>query len=587
MLDSSVFSDASGIARECIARAVSGEFAMEMDAHSVQVSAPRDAEIQTADLCSPVSFELAKKLGLPPAKVAERLLPRISQALQGAPDGLLAKCGVLNGYLNFSFSSAFFEKAAFEASNRGERFGSSDFGQGKTVVIDFSSPNVGKPLHIGHIRSTILGDSIRNLFSFCGYKTIASNYLCEAGAQVAKLMLAVQEFGAEKIKDEKDLLGYYVKISGQIDADPALKEKAAKILEQMENGDPAVLRGLAAVREISLPPVYKSYGTLGVSFDEECFDSTLVESAKKIVSEAVEKKVAFKDKTGEIVGDLESRCTLPNFILLRSNGTTLYGTRDLALADYRWEKYRFDSDIYVTASEQNLHFKQVFKILEFLGREYVSRCEHIGFGLIFLEGGQKLSSRKGSVLLLEDVLDEAVAKAREEIKRKAEYSEREIGEIAKEVGVAAVKFAVLRVTAEKNIPFSAARAVSFEGDSGAYLQYTFVRCQNILRKAKEQGISFSAPAAHSDYAPSEREVVKLIAAFPSVVESACNKRAPQQLCDYLLKLASAFSSFYAACPVLAAESEGEKKKRLVIVAATKNAMANGLTLLGIRLPEKM
>jgi arginyl-tRNA synthetase len=588
-LKESVFSQACDSARELVANAAKAQFALELAASAVPVFPPRDAAAKTADLSCSISFELAGKLKQPPAAVADALCKAVQAEISAGVAGLFSGCTVLNGYINFSFSGEFFANAATEAAGGNEKFGSHDFGAGKVAVIDFSSPNVGKPLHIGHIRSTILGDSIRNLMGFCGYKTVASNYLCEAGAQVAKLMLGVREFGAGSVRDEKDLLEYYVKISGQIDSDPQLKAKSEQILEAMENGDQSVAADLQRVREISLPPVYESYKTLGITFDEECFDSTLVPQSKAIVAEAVANGLAFKDKAGETVADLESRSKLPNLIILRSNGTTLYSTRDLALADSRWEKYRFDHDIYVTASEQNTHFKQVFKLLELLGRPYVPKCEHIGFGLIFLEGGQKLSTRKGSVLLLEDVLDEAVGKAKEEIKRKAEYSETQMEEIAREVGIGAVKFAVLRVTAEKNIQFSASRAVSFEGDSGAYLQYTFVRAQNILRKAKEQGIEFEGAAGGIEglqFADAEREVVKLVATFPSVVESSCKNRAPQQVCDYLLKLAAAFSSFYAACPVLPAEG-GERKKRLLIVAATRNAMANGLTLLGIRLPEKM
>ncbi|MFQ5406401.1 MAG: arginine--tRNA ligase [Candidatus Micrarchaeia archaeon] len=531
-----------------------------------------------ADASSPVCFSLAKKEKTDPVKLAEKLCEQINKHIKD--NQLVSSCKAEKGYLNFKFSNKFFQQTLLQSQE--ENFGKNDFGQGKTAIIDFSSPNVGKPLHIGHIRSTILGDSIRKLLDFCGYKTTASNYLCEAGMQVAKLMLAVKEFGEKKIKDEKDLLEYYVKINEKIEADEKLKQKANEIVEKMENGDKSTTKLLEKVRNMSLKPIRKNYEVLNVEFDEECFDSTLVETSKKIVQEALDKKIAFKDEKEEVVADLENHSKLSNLIILRSNNTTLYSTRDLALADYRWKKHKFDLNIYVTASEQNTHFRQVFKILELLGRPYVEKCRHLGFGLIFLEGGKKLSTRKGSVLLLEDVLNEAKQKAKEEIKRKGEYSQQETEHIAQTVGQGSLKFAVLRVGAEKNIHFSTKQAVSFEGDTGAYLQYTLVRAQNILNKAER------TDTQKNNYAldDAEQKIVKTIAQFPLIIENACKNRSPQQLCDYLLKLASQFSAFYASHPVLQAKNQ-QQFQRLKIVRATKNVLSNGLGLLGIQKPEKM
>ena len=541
-----------------------------------------------ADLASPICFSLAKELGKNPAELAKELAEEINKQLVKTAAGHLERAEAANGYVNFFFSQKFFDDSVGQAVTAGEGFGSWTFGKGRKIVVDFSSPNVGKPMHIGHIRSTILGDSVRKLLQKCGFNVVGENYLCEAGNQVATLMLGIQEFGPEKLKDDKDLLDYYVRISQKVEGDEELKKKALEIVHKMENGDKSIAGQLKKVRDISLPPLYRNYLALGVEFESEVFDSEVVELGKKMVAEAVEKGAAFKDETGgEIVGNLEEKTKLPNLVILRSNGTTLYSTRDLGLAEERWQKYKFDAAIYVTASEQNTHFRQVFKLLELMGREYAAKMEHIGFGLIFLEGGQKLSSRKGQVLLLEDVLAEAVEKAGKEIGREG-YSDEERKTIAEQVGIAAVKFAVLRVTSQKDIHFSPEKSVSFQGDTGAYVQYTFVRSRKILEKAAEEGKEKAGKAnGNYSYLPEERLVAKTVAEFPAVVKNAAEARQPNQVCDYLLRLCAAFSTFYNNCPVLKAETAEGREKRLELVRAVNATLGEGLKLLGMRTPAKM
>lgn len=551
----------------------------------VKVEPSKTAE---SDLSCTIAFVLAKKAGEAPKDIAERVATAMGGELAENPQrtAYVSRAVAANGYVNFILSDRFFSEAAAGAATA-KNYGSfSDF-SGKTAIVEYSSPNVGKPMHIGHIRSTILGDSVANLLSASGYKVVRMNYLCEAGAQVAGILMAVDEFGSESLKTEKDVLKYYVDITAKIEADPALKAKEQQYVALMENGDPAIHRNLEKIRKLTVAPFDVNYNRLGIKFDESVFDSDYAKAAKKLVAEAQGKGLAKQDEKGETVGVLEGNSSLPNLIILRSNGTTLYSTRDMGFAEWRWEKYRFDKSIIVTASEQNTHFRQVFKMLELMGREYAQRLSHIGFGLVFLEGGVKLSSRKGNVLLLEDVLDDAQQIALEQIKGRG-YSEGDAKNIAFAVGVGAIKFGILRVSSEKNINFSMQKAVSFEGDTGAYLQYTVVRARNILRKAGYAApASNTAPGVASGLSKDERELAKFVAQYPQAVRSAAASMAPHQVCDYALKVAAAFSTFYSSSPVLEAESEEKKGLRLVLVAATVSTLESALALLGINVPEKM
>lgn len=522
------------------------------------------------DLAFPC-FEHAAAHKASPAKAAEE----VSRGLVGLKH--FERAEAANGFVSLYFSPAFYAEALAEFK---EGYAKSNAGKKRKLVIDYSSPNVGKPLHVGHIRSTILGDAFARLRTHSGWSVTRSNYLCEAGTQVAMLMVALEEFGIDKVKTERDLLDCYVRISKQFKENPALEEKARDALERMENGDETVWKALHKVREISLAPVRKNYELLGIEFDEEIFDSVLVPRSLEIVEEAKKKGIAFKDEHGETVVKLEDY-KLPNFIVLRSNGTTLYSTRDLALADERFEKRAFDECVYVTASEQNTHFRQVFKTLELLGREYAPRLKHVGFGLISIPEG-KLSTREGRVLLLEDFLKAAIETAKKEVRARQDYPDAEANKIAEQVAIGATKFAVLRVTPEKGIVFNPAEITRFEGHTGAFLQYSVVRCRGILEKAGR----LPAFKAGGEFDEHEKRLCKRLAAFPRVVESASRQLQPHQLCDYLLALADDYSAFYANCPVLKAP-EADKAKRLALVKATLGTLEEGLDLLGIQAPEKM
>jgi len=530
-------------------------------------------------------FEAAKKAGKSPVELAKD----ISSSLSGKLPSEFSSCEAVNGFVNFVFSPQLLSESIEEALKQKQKYGRGAEGKGKTIVIDYSSPNVGKPLHVGHIRSTILGDSFKRLLTERGYAVVGSNYLGEAGTQVAMLVVGLRKYGAQNLSDEKTLLDYYVRINKEVEGSDEVQKQVRVVLEGMESGDKGVAAELKRLRELSMPALHKNYELLGVSFDEMLFDTDFSIPAKPLVEEAVKKGIAFKEKTGETVAKLEQQ-GLPNLVILRSNGTTLYSSRDLALAEWRWKKHAFEKCVYVTGSDQNTHFRQVFKILELLGKPYADKLKHVGFGLISLPEG-KFSTREGRIVLLEDLLADATKEAKREIEERlkkteertgAEYSKEEVEETARAIGVGATKFAFLRVGAEKNIVFDTKRVVSFEGDTGAYVQYTLVRCRNILRKAGK-----TKPVFEGSLAPEEQRLARSLADYPLVIESAAKSLAPHAVCDYLLRLCADFSSFYEACPVLKAESSEAVARRLALVKAASIVLENGLTLLGITAPERM
>ncbi|VVB68332.1 Arginine--tRNA ligase [Candidatus Norongarragalina meridionalis] len=546
--------------------------AMKEAEAALEKAGAKDASVTKAregfgDLAFPC-FAIAKGKGKNPQAIAEELAGKVK------PPRFFSKVGAQAGFVNFTFSDVFYEDALSEIK---KGFGEGSSRKGDVVCIDYSSPNVGKPLHIGHIRSTVLGDAIKRLLVFQGAKVVGSNYLCDAGKQTAMLMTALKHFGAKDIKTEKDLLEYYVRIHKDIEKNPELAEEARLTLEKMENGEKDVAVLLKKVRGISVAPIHAAYKRLGVSFEEELYDSDLVDEAKKTAAEAVKKDVAVLEAEGETVVMLEP--TLPNYVIMRSNGTTLYATRDLALADYRFKKHHFKECVYVTASEQNLHFKQVFETLRRMGRKY--ELKHIGFGLIFLQGMEKLSTREGKVLLLDEVLDECVAAARKEVEGREHATNP--AKTSEEIGLGSLKFAVLRVTPEKSIVFDPKAVTAFEGFTGAYVQYTVVRTNGIMEKA---GKTKSAVPEKAKFEEHEKALVAALAQFPQTCEDSARNMQPHVLCDYLLTVASKFSAFYANCPVLFVEG-AEKEKRLAIVKATQLVLEQGLALLGINAPERM
>jgi arginyl-tRNA synthetase len=539
------------------------------------------------DVTSTIAFQIAKVQKINPAAVAKSIKDKIKLTKE------LEACEVAGPYLNFTYSDSFF--SGFLQDADAGKPARSKYGRGKEIVVEFSSPNIGKPFHIGHIRSTVLGASVVRILQSTGFKTLASNYPSDAGTQVALLLVAAKEFkDFPKIKDEKDMLNYYVAINKRIEGDDGLAEEARKTLERIEGGDPMLNKELAFIRDVSMAAFQKNYELLDVQFDETVSESQFVQAGKEMVAEAIKKKIAFKADTGETVAELKEH-GLPNTILLRSNGTTTYLARDLALADYRYKKYGFDATVYVTGSEQKLHFQQLFKILSLLKRPFASVLHHLPFGLISLPEGA-ISTRAGRVVFLEDVLAQAISAAKEEIKsaRKTEYTADEINEISQIVGIGAVKFTTLRITPEKDIVFDFKKMVSFEGDTSAYIQYSYVRAKKILEKVGKPKAKSGSKGKDKEkiktenyrFNDSEKQLLKALQGYPAILEKAAKDFQPYYVANYALELAGKFSNFYEKTPVLKAE-EGELPIRMKIVELTASVLKDALWHLGIDVPEKM
>jgi len=595
------------------------------NALGMPVSNPKDPA--QADACVPC-FAQAKKTGKNPAVLAQDLarktLPPLFDRAQAA-----------GPYANYFFSEKFFRQVLDET--RGTDYGHGEPNPSKTapIVLEYSQPNPGKPMHLGHIRSTIIGDVCANALQHLGRSVARLNYLNDRGAHIAELITALETFkDLPKVTDEKSLLAYYVKIKADIENDPALKEKTRQVLEHLKDHQ----KQLETIRKMSWDAFARNYDALGVHFDDIPLETMLEDDTRARVEECLQKALAKKEPDGTIITQLEPETS--NTVLLRSNGTPLYFTSDLALADWKWKKYGFQQSMIFTAAEQNLHFRQLQILLKKMGREYAGQYGHKGFGLIRLSEG-KLSTRIGRVVLLEDVIADVVQEAKNQIearkietplwsekniesqfRRAAKDEDLDVEVVARAVGIGALKYGVLKVKLEKDITFDPAAEVQFEGDTSAYIQYAHVRACAILDKyarqnagqkvgepkvettKKEKGaVKLEKNKKEENNAVStatlpplpeklalndaDRQLLKKLAEFPDALGYVASTYQPHALCEYALSVAKAFTSFYAASPVLTASNADLVAQRLHITASTKNVLALALGVLGIQALEKM
>ncbi len=524
------------------------------------------------DISTNIAFTIAKKEGKNPAEVARGIIERIEKPV------MIEKVEASGPYVNFFIDyEKFSEKVLSEAVR--EDYGSSNYGGGKTIVIDYSHPNIAKPMHVGHMRSTVIGNSLYRMFKFLGFGVIGVNHLGDFGLQFGKLLYAFKEWGSEEELEKNPidyLVGLYVRFHEVEEQNPELKEKAEEWQKRLENRDPEAKALWEKFRELSIQKFEKVYKRMGVVFDSYKGEAYYVFNGltKEVIKQALEKKVAVKEDEETVVVPLEEY-GLPNARLLE-NGRSLYITRDLAAAIDRKKEYDFYKNIYVVSNAQSLHFQQLFKILELLGYEWFKDCEHVKFGLFSLPEG-RISTRKGRFVKLEEVLDAAVEKAQRVIEEKNPGLEKK-EEVAEKVGIGAVKFADLSQNRIKDVVFDLDRMVSFEGDTGPYLQYAHVRCKSILRKAGEQKTEVDYSLIREK---EEKQLVMKIAEFPEVVFKAATSYEPHQLAQYLLELAHLFSVFYEKHKVMG------NALRVQIVRAVANVLKNGLYLLGIEALDEM
>jgi len=531
-----------------------------------------EVDKEEADIACNIAYKLSKERKSQPGKIAKEILEKIGKRkIKG-----IEKIEEKKGYLNFFLDAGELLKYLIKNS-KGRKIEKAE-----KWVIDFSSPNPGKPMHLGHIRSTILGESLARVLEKMGKRVIRSNYMNDRGLHIGKLIAALEIFGCKDIdkisEPEKYLLDLYVRINKEIEKNPELEKLAREWIRRIDDGDKKAMEWLEKIYRISMKEFKEIYDLLGVRFDEVIRETEVVEIGKEIVREALEKGIARKEESGEVIGLLESY-GLPNCVILRSDGSPLYITSDFGLMKYRYEKHKFDRCIYVTAAEQELHFKQLFKLMEALGYEFAKKCRHIGFGYIHLKEG-KMSTREGNVVLLKDILEEGIKVAEEELKKRGGKRHREI---AKKIGISAIKFAVLSTNPQRDIRFDWKKFINFDGYSSAYLQYSLVRAKSVLRKA---GFKIKEEISFNRLEEEEKRLIKKMAYFDYYLRKAYEKLDVSELANYSYELAKIFTEFYTKLPILKAE-EGVRNLRLLLTKLFEGIMEECLYLLNIDMVEEM
>ncbi|MGM9646836.1 MAG: arginine--tRNA ligase [Eubacteriales bacterium] len=526
------------------------------------------------DLALPC-FRFAKVMRRAPKMIAETI------AEQFTCEGI-ASVSAVNGYLNFKISSDFYANAVLpEILEKGADYGKLNIGEGKTVVLDYSSPNICKPFHIGHLGTTVIGHSIRLTHEFMGYHCIGINYLGDWGTQFGKLITAYRKWGSKEEVEAGGidyLVDIYVRFHAEAENDPTLNDLARYEFHKLEEGDEENLALWKWFKEISLEEYEKTYKQLGITFDSYLGESFYTDKMPAQVQKLREMNLLKIDDGASIV-DL-SEYNLPPCLILKRDGSTLYPTRDIAAAVYRHDTYDFDKCIYVTANQQSLHFAQWFKVVELMGYDWYDKLVHVPYGTISVEG-VKLSTRHGNMLLLRDVFAAAIDKVSEIMATKSpDLPDRD--KVAEEVGVGAVIFYYLLGGISKDSSFVMSDALSFEGNTGPYVQYTYARTCSILDRAGDIGEGEIMLTA-----PEECELLKTLSRFSECVLRAMKEYEPSNITRFILDVAAAFNRFYHECPILSAESEAVKNTRLLLTKATNTVLGNALPLICLKTPRKI
>ena len=536
-------------------------------------------------------FMLAKTMHKAPNMIASELSG--SEKLSAS---WLSKVEAKGPYLNFFVDrGAFSKEIVSDILSKGTEYGKSDEGAGKTVIVEFSSPNIAKPFHVGHAFTTILGHSLSRIYEKLGYNVVRMNHLGDYGTQFGKLITAYRLWGDEEALEQDpitELLRIYVKFHEEEKNDPELTTSARENFKRLEDGCEEEVALWQKFRDMSLIVFEQLYKRMGVTFDHYNGESFYAKMADQVVSMLKEKNLLVESDGAQVV-DLEE-FGVPPCIILKSDGTTIYGTRDIAAILYRDENYHFDKNIYVVGIPQALHFKQVFSTLKKAGYECADKCEHVGFGLVKFQN-MKFSTRDGNIVLLEELLDESVAKTYELIKANAEarnsdLSDEELRDIAEKVGLGAVIYTYVKAGRERDIVFSWDTMLDFEGDTAPYLIYTYARTRSILRKAADQG--FLPEKAGSDLltkldGDEEFACVKALGDLPEAIRKAASSNEPFMVSRAVSGIARAFNRFYNNCSILGGDDNEKKTARLALCEAVCDAIEAGTYLLGISVVEQM
>ena len=523
-------------------------------------------------------FKLAKVFRKAPNMIAAELSEKIEAK------GVISNVTPLGGYINFFVNkSQLAETVIKDVLTKKEKYGHSDLGKDKTIVIDFSSPNIAKPFHIGHIRTTVIGNALYKIYDSQGYNTVRINHLGDYGTQFGKLIVAFKLWGNKEAVEANpipELLKLYIQFHDEAEKHPEMEDEARAWFTKLENGDKEAKELWQWFRDESLKEFARVYDLLDIEFDSYNGESFYSDKMDRVI-DIIKDKGLLQESQGTNIVDLEEY-NMPPALITKNDGSTLYMTRDLAAALYRKENYDFEKCIYVVGSQQSLHFQQLFKVLELVGFEWAKDMVHVPFGMVALEEGT-MSTRKGRVVFLEDVLKQAIEKTKETMLAKNPNA-LNVDEIAKQVGVGAVVFQELSNSRIKDYTFSWSRTLSFEGETGPYVQYTHARCCAVLRKAEEEVTTDINYELLNDV--DSAEVLKVIASFNKTILNAMRKNEPHIITRFVLDLAQAFNKFYHDNSILVEDAE-LRKARLALVCATRQVLENGLKLLGMQAPERM
>ena len=557
-----------------VAKKISAAVDMELDKVLDLIEIPPQSNM--GDYAFPC-FQLAKTMRKAPNMIAAEFAGKFES------DGIIEKAEQAGGYLNFFVNKKeYINDVIHEVLEKGEKFGSSTLGNGKNMLVEFSSPNIAKPFHIGHMCSTIIGGSLEKIYNHLGYNVSRLNHVGDYGTQFGKLISAYGRWIDEEAlaKDAiGELLRIYVKFHDEAEKDPSLEDEARANFKKLEDGDPEAVAQWQRFRDMSIIEFEKVYKSLHIEFDSYNGESFYTDKMGEIVQLLEEKKLLV-DSDGARIVDL-SDANLPPCLVIKSDGTTIYVTRDLAAALYRKRTYDFYKNVYVVGNTQALHFQQLFATLKKMGFDWVDGCVHVGFGLVKFPD-KKLSTRKGDVIFLEDVLNEAVSRTMDVINTKNPNLEDK-DEVARKVGIGAVIYAFLKNNRDRDIVFSWEDIINFEGDSGPYVQYTYVRGKSILRKAGYEPETADLGCLTSD---EEFNLVKLIGGFGDAVKEAGERYEPFVVTRQVTEIAKAFNKFYNSSPIMHAD-ENVKNARLQLVKATCETIKAGMKLVCIEMPENM
>ncbi|HPY98671.1 MAG TPA: arginine--tRNA ligase [Clostridia bacterium] len=536
-------------------------------------------EMHMGDLALPC-FKLSRVMRKSPMAIADSLVDSLDI-------DVVERCESKSGYLNIFIKKEYLVNNVLKTIvEKKEETGKSNEYAGKTVCLDYSAPNIAKPFHIGHLRSTVIGHAIRRLHEFRGYKCVGINHLGDWGTQFGKLIVAYKKWSSKKAVEEKgteELVRIYVKFHEEAEKDPSLNDLARQWFARLENKDEDAMELWKWFKKISLIDIEKTYKVLDITFDSYAGESFYYDKTQPIVERLKERNLLI-ESDGAMIVNLEEY-NMPPCLIVKSDGASLYASRDIAAAIYRKETYDFDKCIYVTATAQDLHFRQWFKVVELMGYEWAKNLIHVGFGMVSM-GGAKLATREGNIVYLEDLFSEASKRVLDIINEKnPDMEDKE--KKAQDIGVGAVVFSDLSNNRIKDIDFSWEEALNFDGSTGPYVQYTYARACSVLRKSElsEKDINMKDIKPEHMTNDDEFTLLKTLSLFNEKIDQALRDLEPSCISRYLIDVCMDFNKFYNAHSILGAEDN--KKFRILLTAAVKYVLANGLFIIGLKRTERV